>query len=68
MIEIIEPGTRTVTECQYCGCRFSYEEEDIESSHYVFQDGKRSPEFLDDYVNCPQCSRRITLKQQNKEV
>ena len=29
MIKIIKPGTRTVTSCEYCGCKFSYEEEDI---------------------------------------
>ena len=30
MIKIIEPGTRTITECTECGCKFSYENEDIE--------------------------------------
>lgn len=30
MIKIIEPGTRTVTECTECGCKLSYENEDIE--------------------------------------
>lgn len=29
MIKIIEPGTRTVTNCEYCCCKFSYEKEDI---------------------------------------
>ena len=32
MIKIIEPGTRTVTSCEYCGCKFSYEKEDIKVS------------------------------------
>ena len=30
MIKIIEPGTRTITKCSECGCKFSYENEDIE--------------------------------------
>ena len=30
MIKIIEPGTRTITKCTECGCKFSYENEDIE--------------------------------------
>lgn len=62
MIKIIEPGTKAVTKCQYCGCKFSYEEEDIKHSHYKLPDIKHSPVFLDAYVECPQCNRSITLK------
>lgn len=62
MIKIIEPGTKTVTKCEYCGCRFSYEKEDIKHSHCKLPDVKHSPIFLDSYVECPQCNRSITLK------
>lgn len=59
MIKIIEPGTRTVTECAECGCKFSYEKEDIENdglltNNLVFL-GKT-------WVVCPQCSKKIILK------
>ena len=59
MIKIIEPGTRTVTECTECGCKFSYEKEDIEViglySWDVLQ--TRKP-----YIVCPQCGKEIILK------
>lgn len=58
MIKIIEPGTRTVTSCEYCGCRFSYENEDIKVS------GLGSIEQLQtrkSYIECPQCGKEIVL-------
>ena len=60
MIKIIEPGTRTVTECAECGCKFSYENEDIEkdglwANNLVFI-GKI-------FVVCPQCGKEIVLKE-----
>ena len=61
MIKIIEPGTRTVTSCEYCGCKFSYEQEDIKHSQYKLPEVKHSPVFSDSYVECPQCHKSITL-------
>ena len=58
MIKIIEPGTRTVTECAECGCKFSYENEDIE------KDGlwANSLVFIGKiFVVCPQCGKEIVL-------
>ena len=60
MIKIIEPGTRTITECTECGCKFSYENEDIEkdglwANNLVFI-GKI-------FVVCPQCGKEIVLKE-----
>ena len=59
MIKIIEPGTRTITKCEECGCKFSYENEDIEkdglwANNLVFI-GKI-------FVVCPQCGKEIVLK------
>ena len=59
MIKIIEPGTRKITECAECGCKFSYENEDIENdglltNNLVFL-GKT-------WVVCPQCGKEIVLK------
>ena len=58
MIKITEPGTRIVTSCENCGCKFSYENEDIEndgllSNNLVFL-GKT-------WVVCPQCGKEIVL-------
>lgn len=66
MIKIIEPGTRTVTECDNCGCKFSYEKEDIQSRPYKSPDGlapviTRLPIFLESYVTCPQCGKTLTV-------
>lgn len=58
MIKIIEPGTRTVAVCGTCGCKFSYEKEDI----------KETREFMDPldiqkaYIECPQCHKEIVLE------
>ena len=60
MIKIIEPGTRTITKCEECGCKFSYENEDIEkdglwANNLVFI-GKI-------FVVCPQCGKEIVLNE-----
>lgn len=61
MIKIIEPGTRTTTECANCGCKFSYEKEDIQSRPYKSPGILRMPIFLESYVTCPQCGENITV-------
>lgn len=69
MIKIIEPGTRTVAECCHCGCKFSYEKEDIHSRPYKVPDGfvpsiTKLPIFFESYVTCPQCGKTMTVKSQ----
>ena len=53
MIKIIEPGTRRITECAECGCKFSYENDGLLTNNLVFI-GKT-------WVVCPQCHKSITL-------
>ena len=58
MIKIIEPGTRKIIKCTECGCKFSYENDDIENdglldNNLVFL-GKT-------WVVCPQCGKEIVL-------
>ena len=58
MIKIIERGTKTIGECENCGCRFSYENEDIKVS------GPHSMDKLQtrkSYIVCPQCGKEIVL-------
>lgn len=52
MIQIIKPGTKKITKCNYCGCQFSYEEEDIQSTDRV-TDGQ--------WLDCPQCGKQMML-------
>ena len=58
MIKIIEHGTRTITECAECGCKFYYENDDIETDGLLFNNlaflGKT-------WVVCPQCGKEIVL-------
>lgn len=68
MIEIIEAGTKTTTKCKYCGCKFSYENEDIKHGQYKLPDVKQSPMFYDTYIECPQCHKSITLKTMKDNV
>lgn len=69
MIKIIEPGTRTVAECYHCGCKFSYDREDVQCRPYKVPDGfvpaiTKLPIFLESYVTCPQCGKTMTVKSQ----
>ena len=57
MIVIIKKGTREVTTCNTCGCKFSYEKEDVKNGDT--DNYKRWKE----YVVCPQCSCEVILKQ-----
>ena len=58
MIKIIEHGTRTITECAECGCKFSYENEDIEVSGLYSTDQLLARKS---YIVCPQCGKEIVL-------
>ena len=52
MIKAIERGTKTVTKCAECGCKFSYENEDIKDLLLA----------VISYIECPQCGKEIILK------
>ena len=68
MIKIIKEGTRTITTCNECGCKFSHETEDVKSestphkvdADYSFDVIFRNEKF---YVICPQCANKIILSQ-----
>ena len=63
MIRIIRPGTRKKTECDTCGCEFTYEKEDVkEASPDPFR-MVRQKEIQKEIVQCPQCGREIVIKQ-----
>ena len=59
MIKIIEHGTRTVTECAECGCKFSYEKEDIKVSGLYSMNQLQTRKS---YIECPQCHKSVTLE------
>ena len=54
MIKIIEWVTKTIGECGNCGCRFSYENEDIERENGPVQ-------YKSEYVVCPQCGKKLYI-------
>lgn len=57
MIQIIEKGTRKIRKCPECGCKFSFEAEDVkENDDFLLTTASRST-----YVVCPQCSKTITV-------
>ena len=58
MIKIIEPGTRRIIKCAKCGCKFSYENEDIEGHELYLVDLLLAGIS---YIECPQCHKSITL-------
>lgn len=57
MIKIIERGTGHVCTCDNCGCKFSYEDEDVVTEIMENYKGFR------DFIVCPQCSLIITVNQ-----
>ena len=57
MIKIISKGTRQVRQCEVCGCKFSYDAEDVISGTY---DGIDEI-YRGQYIYCPQCDNRIDL-------
>ena len=58
MIKIIEPGTRTITKCAECGCKCSYENDDIEKDGLF---ANNSVLLGKTWVACPQCGKEIVL-------
>lgn len=59
MIKIIEHGFKYHMEakCSYCGCRFTYEWEDVlKTSYYTY-----SFMYPSCYINCPECGSIINL-------
>ena len=58
MIKIIEPGTRTITKCTECGCKFSYENDDIEKDGLF---ANNAVVLGTTWVVCPQCGKALVL-------
>jgi hypothetical protein len=61
MIKIIKEGTRTITTCNECGCKFSYEEEDIKTFAKPYSNSNDMA--VGSFITCPQCSNDIILNQ-----
>ena len=57
MIEIIERGSKEVINCKKCGCKFSYEKEDIQNIDIDNYKGWK------EVVICPQCSCEVIVRQ-----
>lgn len=55
MIKVIELGTKTIGECENCGCRFSYEKKDIKKDK-LYAGGKL--ETVISYIDCPRCGKQ----------
>lgn len=59
MIRIIEPGTKQIAVCEDCGCKFSFEKEDVQ---FRGNDPLR-PNWHKHFVLCPQCHKEKVLEQ-----
>ena len=61
MIKIIEPGTKTVAECNSCGCKFSYEKEDIQSRPHKTPDGcaRQVLQNFQNYLSIMYCAHSV---------
>ena len=54
---IIKKGTREIITCNTCGCKFSYEKEDIKNADIDNYKG------WEEYVMCPQCECEVVIRQ-----
>lgn len=62
MIQIVKRGTeRQITTCRKCGCIFIYDREDIKYDT-MNNDHCMPGQFIDEYVNCPQCNEEVIVK------
>ena len=64
MIQIIEKGTRKIRKCPECGCKFSFEAEDVKEAYTPprkYDDFLLTAASRGTYVVCPQCSKTITV-------
>lgn len=59
MVEIIKRGTKQIKICKQCGCKFSYEVEDIQRNN---TDDYKALAFIE-YVQCPQCKENVIIRQ-----
>ena len=60
MAEILERGSKLVDQCKYCGCIFSYTEEETKNSNVPIADtGKYR---IIQTIICPQCGMQIPIK------
>jgi hypothetical protein len=57
MIEIIKRGTKHIRICKICGCKFSYQAEDV---HREDTDNYKG---FKEYVQCPQCTEDVIIRQ-----
>lgn len=65
MIEIIKRGTKHIAVCTECGCKFSYEDEDVinENRNECACDIYNMSKAYIAYINCPQCDKKVIIKQ-----
>lgn len=65
MIEIIKRGTKHIAVCTECGCKFSYEDEDVinENRNECACDIYNTTKAYIAYINCPQCNKKVIIKQ-----
>lgn len=59
MIKIIKKGTKQIRTCEECGCKFSFEEEDIEERKVNIT--RDSEVVVNKIIFCPQCRKSITI-------
>lgn len=64
MIKVIELGDTTIGECENCGCRFAYGEENIQN--YELYAGNELKAVIS-YITCPQCGEQHKVEKSKEE-
>lgn len=61
MINVMKLGNKTIGECENCGCRFSYGEENIEDFKLY---GGNKLQATVSYVECPNCGTQHKVRKE----
>jgi uncharacterized protein with PIN domain len=56
MIKIIQYGTKQVRVCNTCGCKFTFDKEDVQKEKVDRYN------CYDEFVECPQCKEKVALQ------
>lgn len=54
MIKVITHGKKMIRTCWNCGCKFSFEKEDIRTEQMHIQEWRY-------FVQCPDCKEEVTV-------
>lgn len=68
-MKILEIPFETIYKCNYCGCKFEIEPNDLSVDKMRIQNinGEIQDTIINMYVKCPYCENEIKIERENNE-